>query len=106
MGGWQVKQKPPDSPSTIIPTPLSGDNDPYCEEHHCSHQNCSESIIKEPTCEEDGEKKVTCDDCGCHWIKVLNKLGHDYTVYVDVDNHKCSRCGKLQHHTWKPIYDD
>lgn len=106
VGSLQIDTQPEDEPTTIIPTPPVGDDDPYDDDDDCSHENYSEVVTKKPTCEDDGEKTLTCDECGYQWTEVVDKLDHDYTVYVDENNHKCSRCGKLQYHEWKPIYDD
>ena len=35
-----------------------------CGEEECTHQNCDEIIINEPTCTEDGLIGYTCRDCG------------------------------------------
>ena len=30
----------------------------------CQHQNTSETITKQSTCTEDGEREIVCEDCG------------------------------------------
>lgn len=68
-----------------------GDDDKCtdCGELNPEHKhNYTETITKEPTCTEDGEKKYTCD-CGDSYTEVIPATGHNY-----VDG-KCEHCGEI-----------
>lgn len=67
-----------------------GDDDKCtdCGEMNPEHKhNYTETITKEPTCTEDGEKKYTCD-CGDSYTEVIPATGHNY-----VDG-TCEYCGE------------
>jgi len=49
--------------------------------------NYTETITKEPTCTEDGEKKYTCV-CGNSYIESITANGHNYV------NGSCTECGE------------
>lgn len=81
-----------DSYTEVIPATGHhyGDDDKCtdCGELNPEHKhNYTETITKEPTCTEDGEKKYTCD-CGDSYIEVIPATGHHY-----VDG-KCDICGE------------
>lgn len=48
-----------------------------------------ESIIKNPTCTEKGEKEFTCTKCNGTKIEEIDELGHNFVDGV------CDRCGSL-----------
>lgn len=55
-------------------------------ETHVTHKhNYVETITKEPTCTETGEKKYTCD-CGNSYIEVIPAKGHHF------ENGECTDC--------------
>lgn len=73
----------------------------------CKHEICDEVFITEPTCEEGGEKKVTCRECSKSWVRVVDSLGHDWESEYTVDQEPtylqtgvksihCSRCDVIQ----------
>ena len=56
------------------------------------HQHSYEStIIKEPTCTEEGEKLFKCVKGDDSYTEVIPALGHDYV------NNVCTRCGKKEY---------
>lgn len=55
-----------------------------CTEHHYV-----ETITKEPTCTEDGEKKLVCDKCVDTKTEVVSATGHHYVDGI------CSDCGDV-----------
>lgn len=59
-------------------------------ETHVTHKhNYVETITKEPTCTETGEKTYTCD-CGDSYTEEIPATGHHYG-----DDDKCTGCGEL-----------
>lgn len=72
-----------------------GDDDKCtnCGELNPNHKhNYTETIIKEATCTEDGEKRLTCS-CGDSKTETIPATGHNY------DDGECTNCGDkyLQH---------
>lgn len=58
-----------------------------CGDEESPHvHSYTEEIIKEPTCEEAGEKKLTCE-CGNTKTEIIPAKGHDY------ENGTCKNCG-------------
>lgn len=61
-----------------------------CGELNPNHKhNYIETIIKEATCTEDGEKNLTCS-CGDSKTESIPSTGHDY------DNGTCKNCGEAE----------
>ena len=68
------------------------------------HNYNIEEIITEPTCTENGEKRITCSTCGDAKTEVIQALGHNmnYTERVEptcteagnVAYYRCLRCNK------------
>lgn len=59
-------------------------------ETHVTHtHNYVETITKEPTCTETGEKTYTCD-CGDSYTEVIPAKGHHY------ENGECTDCGEKE----------
>jgi hypothetical protein len=45
----------------------------------CTHQNKTEKVTKQATCEEKGSKTITCNDCSNYSVtEEIAALGHDY----------------------------
>lgn len=61
-----------------------GEKDPDAHTH-----SYTETITKEPTCTEEGEKTYTCE-CGDSYTEVIPATGHHYG-----DDDKCTDCGEL-----------
>ena len=70
------------------------------------NQNLTEKVTKEVSCEEAGEKKIVCADCGeIIRTEKITALGHLSAVIPGkaatcteqglTDGEKCSRCGKV-----------
>lgn len=47
-------------------------------------------VIQEPTCNETGEKLITCTDCNDSYIEIIPAAGHNF----DNDNSVCTICGE------------
>lgn len=59
-----------------------------CGEKDPGHEhNYTETISKEPTCTEEGEKTYTCD-CGDSYTEVISATGHHF------ENGECTDCGE------------
>ena len=52
-----------------------------------------ETVIKEPTCTEDGEKVYTCD-CGASYTEVIPATGHKYAESVITKKPTCTEDGE------------
>lgn len=65
------------------------------QEAECTHEY-TESVTKEASCSEVGEKALTCARCGDTYTETVEKLGHDYSE-ADCENAAtCKRCGNVQ----------
>ena len=62
----------------------------YCKEvsTECIHKNAEIIIKAYPTCTMQGEKEISCPDCGMVRIEIIAPIGHSF-----VDG-KCSNCGE------------
>ena len=85
-----------------------GNWEPYNEDQHIRHcENCDEtelanhvfgdSVVVEPTCDEDGCTKQVCQTCGQEKIlETTPALGHNYGAWEPYDDdqhvHHCDRC--------------
>lgn len=59
----------------------------------CQHENKTEIITKEPTCTEEGEEKVVCNDCGeTVSTNPIGALGH-LGKWANVQNPTCTSDG-------------
>ena len=61
----------------------------YVKYNGLHKHNYAETIIKEATCREDGEKECTCE-CGNSYTEIIPATGHDY-----VDG-ECINCGRKE----------
>lgn len=82
-------------------TPATGNKTPSNPEPHT--HNWVEEVIKEATCQEEGEMKLTCSGCGKEKIVKTAKLDHNYEVVSEnpgscVEHpsvtYKCTMCGE------------
>ena len=68
----------------------------------CQHPTTDMTTLREPTCTEEGEARVSCLTCGASWAKILPRLAHRDTVTVveptcerrGYTTHTCSVCGR------------
>ena len=63
----------------------------------CSHENTTATEKKAPTCTEDGQREVKCNDCGSVVnVEAIAKLGHDNTVEIPAKAPDCVNTGLTQ----------
>lgn len=63
----------------------------------CSHENTTATEKKAPTCTEDGQREVKCNDCGSIVnVETIAKLGHDNTVEIPAVAPDCVNTGLTQ----------
>ena len=72
------------------------------EPEHITHDQLGTvTIVKEPTCEEDGLSHVKCSKCDYYIVKTIRPLGHNMEFYAKqqptctkkgYDIEKCTRC--------------
>lgn len=59
----------------------------------------TETVTKEPTCTEDGEKTYACE-CGDSYAEVIPATGHNYVDNTTDNNHICSVCKNTEEHDY------
>ena len=84
----------------IVPA-ITIDLDNLNSEHTCTYE---ESVIKQPTCTEEGTKQFTCSICGDSYTEAIPAIGHDWSGWT-VDNSNgytsekiryCTKCGETE----------
>lgn len=53
------------------------------EDPEKEHKYGDWTVVKEPTCTEDGLKEATCEDCGAKTEEIIPKLNHKYKDSID-----------------------
>ena len=93
--GWfwdnDVWEKP-FTANSLLDAPLSSDMSVYAKFKSNHTHNYIETVTKEPTCTEKGEKTYTCE-CGDSYTEEMNALGHDFGAWTTIKAPTCTEKG-------------